>query len=332
MILNIQNCKISLKAIATLGLIFCSSTNVQASSSPLDYLNGYEDKLISNTKDLSAHKLGELEKIIGRSYMYEEPTNRSIAHLLWAVSYFHYEDTWAIDEFMKVNECPIYKNFAADEFEWEKIRGATQEYLKSNKNQFPTRFQFMMPIKLGDYDEKRKAFKVQDTHKIESLRRFEVFTKDHTAMPCSKMDRIKSGYPRAIILEYSRPFNLTFVPTPEQLASDFIKLSRQNYKKNFGTRNMTKKSLYNVRNAYLVMKVKIFTHGKSTGTNASGLPSVQMMGVLEGYDVYADQQKEILLYSEAYVTNKNKGRLNAKLEEQYTILREKTKGAGILTY
>lgn len=312
--------------------LLCLSTSIaKASNSPLIYLeNGYEDKLIFNSPELSAHKLGELEKIIGRSYMYEEPTNRSLSHLLWAVNFYHYEDTWAIDEFMKVNECPIFKNFVTDEFEWAKIRDATKDYLKSNKNEFPTRFQFMMPIKLGDYDEKRKAFKVQKKDKIESLRRFEVFTKDYRALPCYKTDRVVAGLPRAMIIEYSRPFNLTYVPTPSHVASEFITKTRQEYKQRYGARHMTKKNLYEVRIAYLVMKVKIFTHGKHMGNNQYNLPTVQMMGVLEGYDIYADQQKETLLYSEAYVTNKNKGRLNTRLQEQYVILREKNKGKGIL--
>ena len=81
--------------------------------------------------------------------------------------------------------------------------------------------------------------------------------------------------------------------------------------------------MYKLRTAYLVIKVKIFTYGKDLGVNNYDIPIYQMMGVLEGYDVYEDINQENLFYSQNYVTNQKKGRLDVRLKAQYEILRKK---------
>ncbi len=330
---NLTMKKLKLLTFTTLCLSLLATPQAYAGFDYLGYLDGgYKDKLRDNDQGPGAHIIGELEKLVGRSYMYEDATNRSLSHLLWAVNFYHYEDTWAIDEFMKINECSIYKNFASNDLEWEKIRTATKEFLKKNRSEFPTRFKFMLPLRIGEYDQAKSIFNLQEDYKIQALRRFEVYTTDYSAFPCIQTERVKNGYPRAMILEFSRPFSITSIPISRAGAAEYIKGKREKYKSYLSSSKVTKEGADSTRTAFLVMKVKIYTHGKQIVDPSASMKAVQMMGVLEGYEVYADQKQTELMYSETYITNKSNNKLGQKLEEQYKTLKEWSKGKGTLHY
>lgn len=294
-------------------------------------LKGYTDKLLKHDEGPGAKKKETNPNKAPSRYIYETPTVKALSHLFWAVNMYKIEDDEAVDEFMRVNECEIYKNFQSDELEWKEIRDATREFLRENKEDFPTRFEFVMPLKLKDYIEKREAFEIQDFYKISSLRRFELIASDYRyALPCQRDHMIVKGYPRAMVLEFSRPFNLIYVPVPQQKALDYIRRKLDFMKKSYDPRAHSKKLVYELRTAYLVIKVKIFTYGKMLGVNNYELPTVQMMGVLEGYEIYEDVNKERLFYAQNYVTNRSKGKLNVRLKPQYEFLRKKSIEKGIL--
>ena len=101
-------------------------------------------------------------------------------------------------------------------------------------------------------------------------------------------------------------------------------------KKKYPPKVHTKKFSYKLRNAYLLIKVKIFTYGKMLGVNFQELKTVQMMGVLEGYEIYEDVGKEKLMFTQNYVARRKKGKLNDRLKEQYDIITKRSKDRGIL--
>ncbi|MGN7438518.1 MAG: DUF4852 domain-containing protein [Alcanivorax sp.] len=298
-----------------------------------DYLlKGYNDSYYDYDEGPGASKLNDDPNKAPSRYIYETPTVKALSHLYWGINLYKTEDDDAVDEFMRINECEIYKSFSSDELEWKEIRDATREFLRENKEDFPTRFEFVMPLKLGDYIEKRGAFEIQDEYKIHSLRRFELVASDYRlAGPCTRDHFIPRGYPRAMVLEFSRPFNLVYVPVAKQNALEYIKRRLDYMKTTYEPRAHSKALMFNLRTAYLVIKVKIFTYGKSLGLNNMELPMHQMMGVLEGYEIYEDLNRENLFYAQNYVTNQSKGRLDVRLKPQYEILRKKSKeGKGIL--
>lgn len=265
-------------------------------------------------------------------YVYETPTVKALSHLFWAVNMYKVEDDEAIDEFMRINECDIYRNFNADEVEWKNVRNATRDFLIENKSDFPTRFEFMLPLKLGDYNEEKKSIMIQKAFKIKTLRRFELLASDYKAAkkPCVKDHNLAKGYPRAIILEFSRPFNLTSFPIEKTRALDYIKGKITLMKNKYPPKVHTKKFSYKLRDAYLLIKVKIFTYGKMLGINLQELRTVQMMGVLEGYEIYEDVGKEKLMFTQNYVARRKKGKLNDRLKSQYEIIIKRSKDRGIL--
>ena len=299
-------------------------------SESVDYLlRNYTDQYRRSSRNSGATKKATEGEAPNR-YIYETPTVKALSYLFWAVGLYNLEDDEAVDEFMRINECDIYKNFYSDEIEWQAIREATRSFLGENKADFPTRFEFVMPLKLGDYDEKRKAFEIQDEYKIRSLRRFELYATDYKKPPCIKDHDIRKGYPRSIILEFSRPFMLTHVPLEQQDALSYIKRKLTILKTNYNDRYQTKDRMYLLRDAYLVIKVKIFTYGKMLGANLRKVQTVQMMGVLEGYEIYEDIGKKNAFFAQNYVTSRSKGKLDQRLKAQYKLLRAKHDAGGIL--
>lgn len=319
-----------IKRLALLG--FCSFILVfvvsGATFAQLEFLQGYEDKYIDHDEGPGAEKVFSAIENSTSSYVYEIPTLKALSHLYWALNLYSLDDDEAVDEFMRHNECEIYQNFSSDEFEWAEIRNATRDFIRENKHDFPTRFQFMIPIKLQDYDSRREAFEVQDEYKINSIRRFEVYAQNFRAKTCTDDQKISDGYPRSLVLEFSRPFSLTHVPMGEEVANEYIKKNLEKLKR-YDPAARVKARMYSLRDAYLVIKVKIFAHGKFLGPNIYRLPVVQMLSILEGYEVYEDRYQQNLFFAESYVTNKDKGKLNIKLQDEYDTLLKRSKGKGI---
>ncbi|MFP4098478.1 MAG: DUF4852 domain-containing protein [Alphaproteobacteria bacterium] len=298
---------------------------------------GYDYLLKSYTTEYRSSEDGVSDAVkadedgrIPRRYIYEPSLMETFSYLFWAVGLYEYDNDWAIDEFMRINECEIYTNFSADDIEWQQIRDATRTFLKNNNKDFPTRFKFTVNIKLGDYDQKRQAFRIQDDHILKNMRRFEFMAKDAYAEPCSRDSRVHNGYPRALVLELSRPLTLEHVPAEEKQAFNYIKNISEYIRRRYDPERRSRALADSLRNAYLVMKVKIFTHGQFLGLNHQKMPTVQMMGILEGFEVYEDMAMERLIFSQSYVASKQKGKLNERLKEQYELLMSKHESGGIL--
>ncbi len=295
------------------------------------YIVGYEDKFIPFDEGPGAKSFEEFGDAVSNINVYEVPTNQSLSLLYWAVGLYKYEDDTAVDLFASTNECAIYSEYHADEFEWSNIREATRKYLENNSSDFPTRFEFSIPIKLKDYDLKKNLFFLADGYEIVSVRRFEVYSTDFNSKPCIQTQRISEVYPRAIVLEFSRPFTLTSISMNPDDASAYIKRRYAIADRAYNVSDSPPMSVvFKHRDAVLNLKVKIFTHGKLLGRNARDMQAVQMLGILEGFDVYEDSTKENLLFSQNYITTKDRKKLYMGLQEQYEILREKSKGAGML--
>ena len=188
----------------------------------------------------------------------------------------------------------------------------------------------MIPLKFGDYDELTETFEVQDEYAIKSMRRFQLVAKDANRGPCSTDHSTAHSYPRALILEFSRPFNLTKVSIPQAEALDYIDRRMEHMRLIYKKHELSKQIMHKTRSAYLVIKVKIFTHGKLLGHIMGDISAVQMMGVLEGYQIYEDISKKNLLYSLNFMSVKKRGKRDLKLQVQFDALIAKSKGEGIL--
>ncbi len=265
-------------------------------------------------------------------YLYEQPTIKALSHAYWGLNVYSLDDDEAVDEFMKINECDMYSKFVGDEFEWSSIRDAAKDFIANNKGDFPTRFEFIIPIKLQDYSERFSAFDVQKKYQINSFRKFELYASDAFRKPCIRDETLADGYPRIVILELSRPLSVVRVPMSPSVANEYTRLKNAEFKKSYKkAAYRTKTAMYKMRDAYIFLRVKIFAHGGLLGkSRTSRLSSVRMMGILEGYEVYADKYKDKLFYSQIFVRSKKKGKLNVKLGDQYKVLEELSNSGGVL--
>ncbi len=314
-------------------LILCTFfvADVSYGSSISDYIVGYEDKLTPYDVGPGARVIHYDERGgIVKQNIYEDPTNKALSLLYWAVDLYKLEDDKAIDLFVFTNECDIYKKYNNDQIEWEGVRDATRQYLAANKEDFPTSFEFEIPLLMDEYDNRKGTFLIREEFQISSVRRFEVFSSNFTAVPCIDIVSKAKIYPRAVVLEFSRPLTLIGVPMSYDVAKSYIKRKLDIARAKTYAGDPHENTVRKTRTALLVLKVKIFTHGRFLGVNHYDLDSVQMLAVLEGYDVYDDQSRERLLYSQNYVSNSSNKIIFLGLKEQIEILKEKAAGKGML--
>lgn len=313
--------------------LFCLFLPCSAHAHIEQLILGYSSKYFQYDQGPGAEKSGyNTENRHEDVYLYEQPTVKALSHTYWGLNVYSLTDDEAIDEFMQINECDMYTKFVGDEFEWSGIRQAAKDFILANKSDFPTRFEFVIPLKLRDYNERFAAFDVQDEFQIKSFRKFELFATDAFRKPCVKDQNLAMGYPRIVVLELSRPVTVVRVPMSVEIANEYTRKKNVQFKKKIKkVVHRTKAAMYNMRDAYLYLRVKIFAHGGLLGkSKSSRLSAIRMMGILEGYEVYADRQKTQLFYSQIFVRSKKKGKLNVKLGDQYRILEELSKSGGVL--
>ena len=80
--------------------------------------------------------------------------------------------------------------------------------------------------------------------------------------------------------------------------------------------------LYTLRDAYIVMKFRAYSY-KGTQTIMNGLERDTVYAILEGYEIYADPNHEVLLYFENYIRKAEEKPLDVRLKEQFEALQSK---------
>lgn len=230
-------------------------------------------------------------------YFYEKPTMQKLSQMYWGISHNDINRDEHIDNFMMINECDIYKDYFHNEFEWRDVREASRAFIQANRKTFPLRFEFVQPLKLGEYDISKKRFDILPDYKILGIRRFEMLPPGYRDEICGNSWNIE-GYPRGLVIELSRPFMLSYLTVEPELAEEFIKekLKIFNSLKSYA---QTQSNLFDTRDAFLIMKVKFFA-SKGETKMQEGIALANVLGVLEGFDVYATRNKEGLIFSKSF--------------------------------
>lgn len=247
------------------------------------------------------------------NFLYERPTVENFSKLYWALSRLTTDNVAHLDNFMMINECDIFKDYFNHEFEWRKIRESAVNYINTNKKDFPIRFQFVQPLRLGEYDIADKSFSVFGEYAIKPTRRFEVFAVDARDPVCGYKKPVMD-YPKGLVLELSRPFALEKIYMEKEMANKYISEKLEKFKKLSITRQ-TKEGVFLTRDAYLLMKVKVFSSHEVPyiTTYMGGDPMAQVLGVLESVEIYSDKDMQDLIHIEDF----RKKRKKSPLELQY---------------
>lgn len=265
-----------------------------------------------------------------RQFIYEKPLLKNLANLYWAIGYADLANDQHIDHYLKITECDIFRKFVSSEFEMKEIRDATRKFITDNRNEFSTRFELVQEILLRDYDLKRRAFKIDPQYQIQSVRRFElVTTEDIIAATCGQKGKERMAFPPGLILEFSRPFTLTYVPVPEDVALAYIDEKNKKFQK-IMEKAKSQEKVYEYRTAYIVLYAKAFAFRKLEASNTvRGAQLLQTMAVLEGVEVYGDSGRKQLFYSKSFLSNKSPTEVSENLLKEYEVLKAKYKAEGM---
>ncbi|MGB4106737.1 MAG: DUF4852 domain-containing protein [Alphaproteobacteria bacterium] len=243
-------------------------------------------------------------------YIYEKPSRQKFSRLFWALGMLDLKDDKNIDNFLMMNECDIYKDYYYNEFEWRKVRESGRQFLAENSNKFPLRFEVAQMMLLGEYDLQTESFNVLPDYRISETSRIEVFPQDFADVVCQDdgSGRIQhiEGYPIGIIAEFNRPLNLVSIPVPEILARKYIEEKLKTFKK-LRSDKQNQENLYSFRDAYLFMHMKFFAY-KDQYTNNENYRMAEIMAVLEGFEIYADKDKKMLLWSQDFRKRRSKSK------------------------
>jgi len=212
----------------------------------------------------------------------------------WRFRKFDLSDNVAIDNYMRINECDLYKEYHHNEFEWLSIRNATKNFLEENIKKFPQNYAFVQHISLGDYDFERKGFNIAKEQELIGVKRFEIPSSDSLSSVCDVRGPIEK-YPKVIALELTRPLTFDFFDIDPQLAKEVLAEKMEKYEK-LDPNYKTREEFLLAREVYLRVKVKMFAYKPDDILTRDGNYVAKMLAILEEVEVFADKDQTQLLY------------------------------------
>ncbi|MCB1651872.1 MAG: DUF4852 domain-containing protein [Alphaproteobacteria bacterium] len=192
---------------------------------------------------------------------------------------------------MQINECEIFQKNRANEFEWREIREAARAYIEKNIQNFPIRFEIVQPLRLSEYDFEQQAYKIWEPYQVDSVRMFEVLSAAYGHGWCGSSYEIK-GYPKGLVFEFTRPLSITHIKMTPEEAKQFSETKMRGLPSGAST-----KAVYNSRDAYLVMNIKAYGY-KGILKEMQVDPKAKILAALESYSIYADKDRQNLMFSE----------------------------------
>ena len=160
--MNYIHQRLSSKSIYLSVLVCCFLLNGIA------YGDDKKQEPVVNTTRASADILQPVVQEVGESYV--TMTYPNLFRLAWAFDVYKSDDNAALDTYLKISECNLYKKYYKNEFEWEKIRLATKAYLDKYGKKRDIYFEYVQPLELGRYDEEIQGFPLEKAPDYISLK------------------------------------------------------------------------------------------------------------------------------------------------------------------
>ncbi len=236
------------------------------------------------------------ESVTGKKgEIYHKPTFENLSKLYWALAKFDLSDEQALDNFLKINECDLYKTYYSDDIEWHKVRQSMREYIEKNIADFPVRYEVATPFFVSRYDPVNKRFDVDNSLvKINGVRNTESYY-NTSKMTCEGHEGEIEGYPRNLAFSLNMPIELPFIHMEPELAALYLEEAKKVFE---GTMSQGAQNQKYQRGMFLKMKVRVSSFMKEISTMDGSKALVQ--AVLEGIEVYADPELEKLIYYRDY--------------------------------
>jgi hypothetical protein len=214
-----------------------------------------------------------------------------LSKLYWKKNALDLNQDKAIDNYLLINECDIYKQFYSDDFEWLRIRQAGRDMLKHSKDSFSDKIKVIVPVDLGRYSHEKKGFPLINDTAFLDLRRIEIGGNLANEKICDTNYDLEF-YPKNIILILSKPFTFDFVKLDEHVAQAYIVQQKYNPIK---VPHELKDKKYE-RLAFARIRITFRAYqGETRG--ADGYMRAIMFGNLDGIDIFEDINETRLLTS-----------------------------------
>jgi hypothetical protein len=239
------------------------------------------------------------EPVIADKY-YAQAFYKNFSQLYWALGRLDLENDDAITNYLKINQCDVYKEYYFNEFQWGNIKEYTRKYIEENEKKFPVRFEFVQPLRLGKYDFDRKGFVLDEDYAIDGIRRFEIEAIDSRDTICNERSQVEiEGYPRGLLVELSRPVLFDLVPMDVANANKYIMEKSEDYRK-LDDQRKRYVNVYNFREIYVVFNIRFFGTAGDHQSTRSKIPYAKVLGLLESIEVFDDPERKKLLYKRDY--------------------------------
>ena len=226
------------------------------------------------------------KRVVDHTYM--QMSYQNLYKLAWGHDAFGIDNVDALNAFLMITECNLYRKFFQNEFEWEKIRIATKDYLKNAQGKAPRYYEYVQPIHMGRYDYALQGFPLIDSNNFKAQKNFQFASFRSGETECGEMDIDYDVYPATAVLSVSSPLNLSFIRVPHNLAQKYIE-----WRAKQGNLDETR------RQAYIRYRIRIDGYD-GIKQFASGVNAFNFHGKLMRLDVFADKDLMLPLYNQVF--------------------------------
>jgi len=273
-------------AIATL-FLFHSSLSF-ATSAPSAVVAPAADASKSAAPDIGA--LGPSASAAPKKvveHTYTQMTYANLYKLAWSYDAYSVDNVEALNTYLMISECTLYKKFFQNEFEWEKVKIATKDFLKNNKDTVPRYYEYVQPIFMGRYDYALQGFPLVKAEDFKGQKNLQFANFRNGETDCGKYSFNFNNYPSTGVLSLSSPLNLSFIRVPLKLAQKYIEW--RNKQGNYDDEK---------RQAYIRYRIRVDAY---EGMKAfTGMKSFNFKGKLMRIDVFADEEMLLPLYNQVF--------------------------------
>ncbi len=292
-----------------LTVLFCTFTTsvaLAAKDNASNFLLGNEviletEKELAEEVDRTSPMINTEGTVIEDKYLniYDAANMESLSRLYWRLNILDVDDNKIIDNFLRINECPLYKKFSNDDFEWIRVRKAARNMIAETRETYNNKIKAQVLVELGDYDLERKGFPIIKKTGFQDVRRIKIGDNDNESRSVRINQRVRNfchdykldGFPSTVLLIMEAPFSYDFIKVDEHNAQSFL-IRRKH--------NPLSKTLYRQydRPAFARLRVTIDKFGGHIEKkHAHDNETYIVFGSIDGIDVFADKKETRILSS-----------------------------------
>jgi hypothetical protein len=155
----------------------------------------------------------------------------SFSRLMWKYRIYDFMDEDMVNEYLKIQNCDLYKQYSNNDFLWQGILNASQRELDYFASTFPDRFEVYAYIPIERYDFERSAFPIADDYRLHNAGAITIGVENITGFNNCVDVEIFGLFPNNIKFLPENKFSLTHIPAPPNEAEEILsRISQHRYR------------------------------------------------------------------------------------------------------